>query len=82
MLVVYVLFHVFVFTKMVGKHAARIRGYEEDKTSVFKFFDKKGYVIMAVMMGGGIGLRMAGSCPTGSSPSSTRGWGWRLRWPA
>lgn len=62
-LVVYVLFHVFVFTKMVGKHAARIRGYEEDKTSLFKFFDKKGYAIMAVMMGGGIGLRMAGLVP-------------------
>ena len=27
-LVIFVLFHVFVFTKMVGKHSERIRGYE------------------------------------------------------
>ena len=62
-LVIFVLFHVFVFTKMVGKHSERIRGYEEDRTHILKFFDKKGYLIMAVMMGGGIGLRMAGLVP-------------------
>ena len=62
-LVIFVLFHVFVFTKMVGKHSERIRGYEEDRTHILKFFDKKGYIIMAVMMGGGIGLRMAGLVP-------------------
>ena len=62
-LVIFVLFHIFVFTKMVGKHASRIRGYEEDKTHVFKFFDKKGYIMMAVMMGGGIALRASGIAP-------------------
>ena len=30
-LVIFVAFHVGVFTKMVGKHTERIRGYEEDK---------------------------------------------------
>lgn len=49
-LLIFVLFHIFVFTKMVGKHANRIRGYEEDKTHVFKFFDKKGYIMMAIMI--------------------------------
>ena len=53
----------FVFTKMVGKHASRIRGYEEDKTHLFKFFDKKGYIMMAIMMGGGIALRASGVVP-------------------
>lgn len=62
-LVVFVLFHVLVFTKMVGKHAQRIRGYEEDKTYVFKFFDRKGYLMMAVMMTVGIGLRASGLVP-------------------
>lgn len=62
-LVIFVLFHIFVFTKMVGKHANRIRGYEEDKTHVLKFFDKKGYIMMAVMMGGGIALRASGVAP-------------------
>ena len=45
---------------MVGKHASRIRGYEEDKTHLFKFFDKKGYIMMAIMMGGSIALRASG----------------------
>ena len=62
-LAVFVLFHVFVFTKMVGKHAERIRGYEEDRTHVLKFFDKKGYVAMASMMAFGIALRASGVVP-------------------
>lgn len=62
-MVIFLLFHILVFTKMVGKHAGRIRGYEEDKTHVFKFFDKKGYIMMAIMMGGGIALRASGMVP-------------------
>ena len=62
-LAIFLVFHVLVFTKMVGKHASRIRGYEEDKTHAFKFFDKKGYIMMAVMMGGGIALRAFGIVP-------------------
>ena len=77
--VIFVLFHVFVFTKMVGKHSERIRGYEEDRTHILKFFDKKGYIIMAVMMGGGIGLRMAGLVPEWFVAFFTPAWG--LRWP-
>lgn len=61
--VIFVVFHIFVFTKMVGKHANRIRGYEDDRTHIWKFFDKKGYIIMAIMMGGGIALRMSGLVP-------------------
>ena len=64
-LAVFVLFHIFVFTKMVGRHAQRIRGYEEDRTHVLKFFDKKGYVVMAVMMGGGMALRASASSRSG-----------------
>ena len=62
-LVIFILFHIFVFTKMVGKHAERIKGYEEDRTHVFKFFDKKGYIMMACMMGFGIALRASGLVP-------------------
>lgn len=62
-LIIFILFHIFIFTKMVGKHANRIRGYEEDKTHIWKFFDKKGYIVMAIMMIGGIGLRMSGLIP-------------------
>lgn len=62
-LVIFVMFHVLVFTKMVGKHSDRITGYNEDKTHVLKFFDKRGYVIMACMMVGGIALRVSGLVP-------------------
>lgn len=52
-----------MFSKLVGKHAARIRGYGEEKMHVLRFFDVKGYIIMAVMMGGGIALRSFGLVP-------------------
>lgn len=59
----FILFHM-MFSKLVGKHADRIRGYGEEKMHVLRFFDVKGYVIMAIMMGGGIGLRALGLVPT------------------
>ena len=62
-IVIFVLFHLFVFNKMVGKHADRIMSYEEDRSAVWKFFDTKGYIIMAIMMGGGIGLRSSSVLP-------------------
>ncbi len=61
--IVFGLFHTKVFTKMVRKHTERIFGYEEPKKNLFLFFDKKGYIMMAIMMGGGIGLRMSGLVP-------------------
>ena len=60
--VVFLLFHM-MFSKLVGKHADRIRSYGENKMHVLRFFDVKGYIIMAIMMGGGIGLRAAGIIP-------------------
>ena len=58
----FVVFHM-MFSKLVGKHAARIRSYGEEKMHVLKFFDVRGYLIMAVMMGGGIALRSSGVAP-------------------
>lgn len=60
---VFLAFHP-MFSKLVGKHADRIRGYGEDRMHVLRFFDVKGYVVMAIMMGGGIGLRAAGFVPS------------------
>ena len=51
-----------MFYKMSVKHTKRIMGYEE-KRPFWHFFDLKAYIIMAVMMGGGIGLRAAGVFP-------------------
>lgn len=52
-----------MFYKMTQKHSKRIMNYEEAYRPVWNFFDAKAYIIMAVMMGGGIGLRNAGVFP-------------------
>ncbi|MGN0774147.1 MAG: hypothetical protein ACI4MP_10225 [Candidatus Ventricola sp.] len=52
-----------MFFKMSIKHTGRIKGYEEEFRPVWHFFDLKAYVIMAVMMGGGIWLRASGLAP-------------------
>lgn len=52
-----------MFFKMTKKHGKRIMSYEEDYRPIWNFFDLKAYIIMAIMMGGGIGLRNAGVFP-------------------
>jgi len=51
-----------MFFKMTIKHTKRIMSYQEKKPFWY-FFDVKSYIIMAVMMSGGIGLRAAGIFP-------------------
>ena len=51
------------FGFMFYKHTRRIRGYAEETKPVWNFFDIKAYIIMAVMMGGGIWLRNSGLVP-------------------
>lgn len=60
---VFTVFHIKVFSKMVGKHANRIAGYVEDKIAFWRFFDASGYIMMAIMMTGGISLRAFGLVP-------------------
>ena len=60
---VFVVFQKFVFGTMVKKHTARIRSYIEERHFFLKFFDGKSFAIMAVMMFGGIGLRVSGLAP-------------------
>ena len=52
-----------MFFKMSIKHTKRIKGYGEEFRPVWHFFDLKAYIIMAVMMGGGIWLRASGLVP-------------------
>ena len=53
----------FVFGRLVNKHTGRILGYEEERKFFWHFFDGKSFAIMAVMMSGGIGLRVSGLAP-------------------
>ena len=61
--VVFTLFHMKIFSKMVGKHSDRIANYEAEKIAIWRFFDKSGYIMMAIMMTGGILLRSFGLVP-------------------
>ena len=52
-----------MFYKMTQKHSKRIMNYKEEYRPIWNFFDIKSYIIMAVMMGGGIGFRNVGVFP-------------------
>ena len=54
--VVFTVFQIFIFGRLVNKHTARISAYEEELHFFLKFFDVKSFIIMAVMMTGGIWL--------------------------
>lgn len=63
-ILVFAIFQKFVFGKLVKKHTARITSYQiEERHFFLKFFDKKAFIIMAVMMTGGIALRASGLAP-------------------
>lgn len=59
----FLLFYLFVFSSLVYRHEKRIRSYKEEKLPFWYFFDVKSYVIMVVMMGGGISLRVFNILP-------------------
>ena len=62
-ILVFAVFQKFIFGKLVKKHTARISAYLEERHFFLKFFDGKSFAIMAVMMAGGIGLRVSGLAP-------------------
>lgn len=53
----------FMFFKMSVKHNQRIHSYTEIYRPIWHFFDLKSYIIMAIMMTGGIWLRNSGLVP-------------------
>lgn len=55
--VVFAIFELFIFGRLVKKHTKRIDSYGDEKQLWIKFFDVKSFIIMAVMMTGGILLR-------------------------
>ena len=59
----FTVFQYFIFGRLVKKHTGRIAAYLEERHFFLKFFDGKAFVIMAVMMAGGIGLRVSGLAP-------------------
>lgn len=57
-ILVFAFFQFMVFGPLVKKHTKRITSYEMEKQWFWHFFDKKSFIIMAVMMSGGIIIRM------------------------
>ena len=60
---IFAVFQVFIFGKLVKKHTARISAYREEQYFFLKFFDGRSFAIMAFMMTGGIALRSGGLTP-------------------
>lgn len=57
---VFGVFQAFVFGRLVRKHTDRIGSYLEERQFFLRFFDVKSFVIMALMMTGGVALRSSG----------------------
>ena len=53
-----------LFSKLVKKNAQRIADLEGDRHLVFRFFDRRSYIMMAVMMTFGIVMRAMGLFPS------------------
>ena len=62
-IVVFTVFQYFIFGRLVKKHTDRIQNYEEERHFFMKFFDVKSFIIMAIMMSGGMYLRASSLAP-------------------
>lgn len=60
---VFLIFEMFIFSRVALRYTKRIFSMEEEKMPFWYAFDAKGYLIIAVMMGGGIALRVSGIVP-------------------
>jgi hypothetical protein len=60
---IFLVFYFFVFTRLVRKHTGRIRARSEDRLPFWHFFNASSWAVMAVMMGGGMALRLSHLMP-------------------
>ena len=61
--VIFVAFYFMVFSKLVHKHAGRIRAHPADRLPFWNFFNLPSWIVMFVMMGGGMALRFSHVMP-------------------
>lgn len=57
--VVFLIFYFLIFSRLVIKHTERIRARPEERLPFWNFFDTSSYIIMVIMMGGGMWLRLS-----------------------
>jgi hypothetical protein len=60
---IFVAFYAFVFTRLVHRHTSRIRARSESHLPIYQFFDARSWAVMALMMGGGMALRLSRLVP-------------------
>jgi hypothetical protein len=60
---IFLAFYFLVFSGLVRKHTSRVRARAEDRLPFWQFFDAPSWVVMAVMMGGGMALRLSRVIP-------------------
>ena len=61
--VIFLAFYFLVFSRLVRKHTARVRSRPEDRLPFWHFFNASSWAVMAVMMGGGMALRLSHVMP-------------------
>ena len=61
--VIFLAFYFLVFSRLVQKHTGRIRGRTEARLPFWHFFNASSWAVMAVMMGGGMALRLSHVMP-------------------
>ena len=61
--VVFLIFYFLIFSRLVIKHTERIRARPEERLPFWNFFDTSSYIVMAIMMGGGMWLRLSHLIP-------------------
>ena len=61
--VIFIAFDRLVFEPLVRKHTRRIRSNPEPHLPIWRFFNASSWIVMAVMMGGGMALRLSGLVP-------------------
>jgi len=62
-LVAGLLFYWFMFAKISAQHTTRIMGLEKERPCLFSFFNGRSYLLMLVMISGGIFFRRSGLVP-------------------
>lgn len=61
--VIFLVFYLFVFSRLVREQTGRIRARVEDRLPFWQFLNASSWALMAVMMGGGMALRLSHLMP-------------------
>jgi small-conductance mechanosensitive channel len=60
---IFLAFYFLVFSRLVLRHTSRIRARPEARVPFWQFFNAPSWALMALMMGGGMGLRLSHVTP-------------------